>query len=224
MKGDSASATALEVILSINTLIRLLGELRTSNDTTGGMAVFTQNAPLPLVEVALAWGLAGAEGGRSTLSVAFRIGGLANTLPAVGSVTVDAGEATRVVLGTNRGRMVRASTVASLRRYQVGEEARDLRGTNDQGSRDKDRVGLDKGRNLRKTHARPEFPKVDRFPSERVRERARGIEISTDVQPCSLLGGRAGEGLGTSEQSYQGEEHTHDLELGERSATEMPGR
>lgn len=39
--------------------------------------------------------------------------------------------------------------------YQVGDEARDLRSTNDQRSRDKDRVGLDKSRNLRKTHARP---------------------------------------------------------------------
>ena len=67
-------------------------------------------------------------------------------------------------------------------------------------------------------------PKVDRFPSERVRERARVIEISANVQPRSLLGRRAGEGLGTGEQSYQGEEHTHGLELGERSATEMPGR
>jgi len=44
--------------------------------------------------------------------------------------------------------MVRTTTVASLRRYQVGDEARDLRRTNDQRSRDEDRVGLDKSRNL----------------------------------------------------------------------------
>ena len=109
--------TALEVVLSIHTLVRLLGELRASKDATGGVTVFTQNTPLPLVEVALVWGLAGAVGERSTLSVAFRIGGLANTLSAVGSVTVVAGETTGVVLGTNQGRMVRATTVASLRRY-----------------------------------------------------------------------------------------------------------
>jgi len=148
MKRDSAPATALEVVLSINTLIRLPGELRASNDTTGGMTLVTQNTPLPLVEVALLWGLTGAVGERSTLSVAFRIGGLANTLSAVGSVTVAAGEATGVVFGTNQGRMVRTTTVASLRRYQVGDEARDFRRANDQRSRDKDRVGLDKSRHL----------------------------------------------------------------------------
>ena len=109
--------TALKVILSINTLIRLPGELRTSKDTTGGITLVTQNVPLPLVEVALGWGLAGAVGERSALSVTLRIGGLANTLSAVGSVTVVTGEATGVVLGTNQGRMVRATTVASLRRY-----------------------------------------------------------------------------------------------------------
>lgn len=109
--------TALEVVLSINTLIRLPGEFRASNDTTGGITLVTQNAPLPPVEVALLWGLTGAVGERSTLSVAFRIGGLANTLSAVGSVTVVAGEAAGVVFGTNQGRMVRTTTVASLRRY-----------------------------------------------------------------------------------------------------------
>jgi len=101
MKRDGASATALEVILSINTLIRLPGELRTSKNTTSGITIVTQNVPLPLVEVALGWGLAGAVGERSTLSVALRIGGLADTLSTVGSVTVVAGEATGVVLGTN---------------------------------------------------------------------------------------------------------------------------
>ena len=97
------------------------------------------------------WGLAGAVGERSTLSVALLVGGLANALSAVGSVTVVAGEVTRIVLGTNQGRMVRTTTVASLGRYlpegtptttrcvshhdsgeewrwayQVGEETRDL--------------------------------------------------------------------------------------------------
>ena len=109
--------TALEVVLSINTLIRLPGELRASDDATGGITVFTQNAPLPLVEVALVWGLAGAGGERSALPVTFLVGGFANTLSAVGGVTVVASEVTGVVLGTNQGRMVRATTVASLRRY-----------------------------------------------------------------------------------------------------------
>ena len=90
--------TALEVVLSINTLIRLLGELRASKDATGGITVFTQNTPLPLVEVSLLWGLAGAVGERSTLSVTFLVGGFANTLSAVLSVTVVAVEVTGVVL------------------------------------------------------------------------------------------------------------------------------
>ena len=81
------------------------------------MTVFTQDVPLPLINVTLVWGLAGAVGERSTLSIALLVGGLANTLSAVGGVTVVASEVTRVVLGANQGRMVRATTVASLRRY-----------------------------------------------------------------------------------------------------------
>lgn len=126
MKRDGASATALEVVLSINTLVSLLGKLRASKDATGGVTVITQDVPLPLVNVTLVWGLAGAVGERSTLSIALLVGGLANALSAVGSVTVVASEVARVVLGTDQGGMVRAATVASFRRYQVGEEARDL--------------------------------------------------------------------------------------------------
>jgi len=115
--GGEIRLTALEVVLSINTLIRFLGELRASKDATGGITVFTQNIPLPLIGVALAWGLAGAGGEQSTFPIALLVWRLANTLSAVGSVTVVAGEVTGVVPGTNQGRMVGAITVASLRRY-----------------------------------------------------------------------------------------------------------
>jgi len=109
--------TALEVISSINTLVRLLGELRASKDATCGITTVTQDVPLPFVDVTLVWGLAGAVGERSTLSIAFVVGRLANTLSAPGSVTVVAGETTRIVPGTDQGCVVRAAAVSSLGRY-----------------------------------------------------------------------------------------------------------
>jgi len=137
-------------------------------------------------------GVAGAGGEVSTFSVALLEGGLANTFSAVGSVTVVAGEVTRVVRGTDQGCVVWTTTVASLRRYQVGEEASDLCRANDRRSRHKKGVGLDEVRDLRQTHASTKVAKVYRFPGERVIERTWGIEIGTNVQPPSLLVERAG--------------------------------
>jgi len=199
MKRDSASATALEVVPSVNTLVRLPVELRASEDTTSGITIVAQDAPLPLVEVTFVWGVAGAGVGISTLSVALFEGGLANTLSAIGSVTVVASEVTRIVRGTNQGCVVWTTTVASLRRHQVGEEARDLCRANDRRSRYKKGVGLDEVRDLRQAHASTKVPKVYRFPGERVIERTWGIDIGTNVQPPSLLVERVGKGVGTSE-------------------------
>jgi len=68
---------------------------------------------LPFVDIALVWGLAGAVEGRSTLSVAFLVGGLANTLSIGGSVTVRTVEIAGVILGANRDRVIGVVAVAS---------------------------------------------------------------------------------------------------------------
>jgi len=62
MKWDRASTAALEVILSIDTLVSLVSELRESKEAAGGITPIAQDTPLPLVGVTLVWGLAGARG------------------------------------------------------------------------------------------------------------------------------------------------------------------
>jgi len=114
VKWDGASTAALEVVPAINTLVRVLGQLRTTEDATGGVTLVTQNVPLPLVGVTLVWALTGAVGERSALSVTLLVGRLANTFSAIGSITVLAGEVTRIVLGADQGTMIRATAAASL--------------------------------------------------------------------------------------------------------------
>lgn len=65
-------------------------------DATGGIAFIAQNVPLPLVNVALVRGLAGADGVRSAFPAAFLVGGLANTFSVVRGVTVRAVEVTTI--------------------------------------------------------------------------------------------------------------------------------
>jgi len=103
--------TTLEVIPSIDTLVGL-SEPRVPEDPTGGVTPIAPNVPLPLVGVTLARGLAGAGGGRSTLSVTFLVGGFANAFPLRRRVTVRTVEGTRIVLGASRHRVI--GVVAAL--------------------------------------------------------------------------------------------------------------
>jgi len=105
--------TTLEVILRVNTLVRLLSELRAPKYPTGGITVITPKVSLPFVEIALVWGLAGAAEGRSALSVTFLVGGLADTLSVGGSVTVRTVEIAGVILGANRDRVIWVVAVSS---------------------------------------------------------------------------------------------------------------
>jgi len=146
MKWDRASTAAFEVVPSINTFVRLHCEFRVPENPAGGITLIAQNVPLPLVGVTFGWGLAGAVVGGSALPVAFLVGGFANTLATVGSVTVRALEVTRIVLGASGNRMVGVVAVASCFLHLAGEEVYDLRLANDQRSRDKNRVGLDESR------------------------------------------------------------------------------
>lgn len=66
--------------------------------------------------------------------------------------------------------------------------------------------------------------KGDWLASEGVGQHNCDLDVGTNVQPTSLLIERAGEGLGTSEQSYQGEEHVHDRELRGVRCSEGAGR
>lgn len=77
------------------------------------MTLIAQNLPLPLVRVTLLWGLAGAAGRRSALSVAFLVGGFANTFSIFLRVTVRTFEAARIVLGANWGTVIGVVAIAS---------------------------------------------------------------------------------------------------------------
>ena len=114
--------TALEVVPSIDTLVRILSELRTPKNPTGSITLITQNASLPLVDVTLLWVVAGAGLEESTLSGTLLVGRVADTLSTVLSVTVRASEVTRIVRRTDQGRMVGAIAVASSLRYLKMEE------------------------------------------------------------------------------------------------------
>jgi len=143
MKGDGASATALEVVPSINTLVRLLNELRTPKDTTGCVTLIAQSFPLPFVSVTLIWGLAGAALRRPARSPALLVGRFADTLVALAGVTVPASEITRVGVGANRFRVIRIFAVVSPTHHLIGDEVRDLGTADNQRSRAKNNVGLD---------------------------------------------------------------------------------
>lgn len=93
--GGGTRLTALEVVHGINTLVSM-GKSRVPKDATGGIAVITHSVLLPLVNVALGRGLAGAVGVRSAFSVALLVGGLANAFSVVWSVTIRAVEAATV--------------------------------------------------------------------------------------------------------------------------------
>lgn len=111
--------TTLEVVPSIDTLVGL-SEPRVPEDTTGSVTLFAPNVPLPLVGVTLARGFAGAVGGRSTLSVTFLVGGFANALPLQRRVTVRTVEATWIVLGASRRRVIGVVAGLSIFYLQTG--------------------------------------------------------------------------------------------------------
>lgn len=105
--------TALEVILSVDTLVSLVSELRESKEAAGGITLIAQDTPLPLVGVTLVWGLAGARGGRSADSVALLEGGLANAFSVVRGVTVRAVKVARIRLGADRSCVIGVVAVVS---------------------------------------------------------------------------------------------------------------
>lgn len=121
-KKGEIRLTALEVVPSIDTLVRILSELRTPKNPTGSITLITQNASLPLVDVTLLWVVAGAGLEESALSGTLLVGRVADTLSTVLSVTVRASEVTGIVRGTDQGRMVGAIAVASSLRYLEMEE------------------------------------------------------------------------------------------------------
>jgi len=97
VKWDGTSTTALEVIHGINTIVSM-SEFRVPKDATCGITVITQSVLLPLVDVALGRGFAGAVGVRSAFSVALLVGRFANAFAVGWSVTVRAVEVATVVL------------------------------------------------------------------------------------------------------------------------------
>jgi len=109
------------------------------------MTLITSNAFLPFVGITLGWGLAGAVGERSARPSTLLKGRLANALSIGRSVTVRAAEIAGIMRGANWDRMIWVVAVVSSTRYFIGHIIRNLRISNDQRSRHKNRVGFDKG-------------------------------------------------------------------------------